>query len=67
MPGLEDAERIIAGLGAQRGDTAVTGLIPALSCRSCRPNPPFAELVRLSPTSIADGIRDELRRRTLGK
>jgi hypothetical protein len=28
-------------------DAAVTSLIPALSCRSCRPNAPFAELVRL--------------------
>ena len=28
--------------------------IPSLSCRSCRPNAPFAELVRLSRTSIAD-------------
>ena len=39
--------------------TAVTGLIPALSCRSGRPNPPFAELVLLSPMSIADEIREE--------
>jgi hypothetical protein len=30
-------------------DAAVTSLIPWLSCRSCRPNAPFAELVRLSP------------------
>ena len=29
-------------------DAAVTSLIPALSCRSCRPNAPFAELVQLS-------------------
>jgi hypothetical protein len=29
-------------------DAAVTSLVPALSCRSCRPNAPFAELVRLS-------------------
>jgi hypothetical protein len=28
--------------------SAVTSLIPALSCRSRRPNAPFAELVRLS-------------------
>jgi hypothetical protein len=28
-------------------DAAVTSLIPSLSCRSCRPNAPFAELVRL--------------------
>jgi hypothetical protein len=42
-------------------DAAVTSLIPLLSCRSCRPNAPFAELVRLSRTSIADEIRDERR------
>jgi len=33
---------------------AVTALIPALSCRSCRPNAPFAELVCLSKSSVAD-------------
>jgi hypothetical protein len=38
-------------------DAAVTSLITALSCRSCRPNAPFAELVRLSRTSIADEMR----------
>jgi hypothetical protein len=48
-------------------DAAVTSLIPALSCRSCRPNAPFAELVRLSPTSIADEMREEHRRRVLGE
>jgi len=46
---------------------AVTSLIPALSCRSCRPNAPFAELVRLSGTSIADEMREEHRRRVLGE
>jgi hypothetical protein len=40
-------------------DAAVTSLIPVLSCRSCRPNAPFAELVRLSCTSIADELRAE--------
>jgi hypothetical protein len=34
-------------------DAAVTSLIPWLSCGSCRPNAPFAELVRLSKTSVA--------------
>jgi hypothetical protein len=34
----------------------VTSLIPALSCRSCRPDAPFAELVRLSKHSIADEL-----------
>jgi hypothetical protein len=27
-----------------------------LSCRSCRPHAPFAELLRLSKTSIADEV-----------
>jgi hypothetical protein len=47
-------------------DAAVTSLIPAQSCRSCRPNSPFAELVRLSRTSIADEMRIEHTRRVLG-
>jgi hypothetical protein len=47
-------------------DAAVSGLIPALSCRSRRPNAPFPELVRLSRTSIADEMREEHRRRALG-
>jgi hypothetical protein len=48
-------------------DAAVSSLIPALSCRSCRPNTPFAELVRLSRTSISDEMREEHRRRVLGE
>ena len=48
-------------------DAAITSLVPALSCRSCRPNAPFAELVRLSPKSIADEMREEHTRRVLGK
>jgi hypothetical protein len=44
-------------------DAAVTSLIPSLSCRSCRPHAPFAELVRLSRTSIADELRAERTRR----
>ena len=48
-------------------DAAVTSLIPALSCRSCQPNAPFAELVRLSRTSIADEMHEEHRRRVLGE
>ena len=32
-----------------------------------RPNAPFAELVRLSRTSIADEMREEHRRRVLGE
>jgi hypothetical protein len=48
-------------------NAAVASLIPALSCRSCRPNAPFAELVRLSRTSIADEMREEHRWRVLGE
>jgi hypothetical protein len=33
---------------------AVTALTPTLSCRSCRPNAPFAELVCLSKSSAAE-------------
>lgn len=47
-------------------DAAVTSLIPSLSCRSWRANARFAELVRLLPTSIADEIHEERRRRMLG-
>jgi hypothetical protein len=47
---------------------ALTTLIPALSCRSCRPlHAPFAELVRLSDKSVADGLREEHTRRVLGE
>jgi hypothetical protein len=48
-------------------DAAVTSLIPALSCRSCRPHAPFAELDCLSRTSIADEMRIEHTRRVLGE
>ncbi len=48
-------------------DAAVTSLIPDLSCRFCRPNAPFAELVRLSRTSVADEMRIEHTRRIFGE
>ena len=38
---------------------AVTALTPALSCRSCRPNAPFAELVCLSKSSVAEEYYEE--------
>jgi hypothetical protein len=41
-------------------------LIPALSCRSCRPHAPFAELIRLSDKSIADELHEQHTRRALG-
>jgi hypothetical protein len=45
---------------------AVTSLIPALPCRGCRPNAPFAKLVRLSKTDIAEEMRGEHRRQVMG-
>jgi hypothetical protein len=48
-------------------NTMITGLIPALSCRNCRPHAPFAELLKLSPRSIADEMRYEHRKRVLGE
>jgi hypothetical protein len=46
---------------------AITSRIPWLSCRSCRPHAPFAELVRLSPLSLADDMHEEHRRRVLSE
>jgi hypothetical protein len=47
-------------------EAAMTSLVPSLSCHSCRPHPPFAELVKLSKTSIADEMRMAPTRRVLG-
>ena len=33
---------------------AATALTPALSCRSCRPNAPFADLIGLTKSSVAE-------------
>jgi hypothetical protein len=46
---------------------AITSLIPALSCRSCRPNAPFAELLRLSRLSVTDEWNAERGRAVLGE
>jgi hypothetical protein len=48
-------------------DAAITSLVPWLSCRSCRPHAPFAELVRLSSASIADEMHEARRRRASGE
>lgn len=48
-------------------NAAVTSLIPALSCRSCRPNAPFAELVKLSPISVADDLNVLHNRTVIGE
>jgi hypothetical protein len=41
------------------------GALPG-RCRDYRPRAPFAELVKLSPTSIAGELREDHRRRVLG-
>jgi len=46
--------------------SAISSLIPALSCRSCRPHAPFAEFVRLSDKSVADELYEQHTRRALG-
>jgi hypothetical protein len=46
---------------------AVTALTPSLSCRSCRPNAPFAELVCLSRLSVTDEWNVERGRAALGE
>jgi hypothetical protein len=51
----------------RHADGAISSLIPAVSCRSRRPHAPFAELVRLSRTSIADEMRIEHTRQVLGE
>jgi hypothetical protein len=48
-------------------NAAVTALIPALSCRSCRPDAPFAELLKLSPLTIADEFRAARAERVQGE
>jgi len=47
-------------------DATVTSLIPALSCRACRPNAPFAELLRLAPHSVADELNVSRARERIG-
>ena len=48
-------------------DAAVTSLIPSLSCRSCRPHAPFAQLVRLAQRSIADELNVSRTRTVIGE
>ena len=74
---LEDAGCLVAAWNERQAKrlrnldrhpwSALTSLIPALSCRACRPHAPFAQLVRLSRTSIADELREEHTRRVLGE
>jgi hypothetical protein len=66
LPGVPDYQRHRPAPARSHHDAAITSLIPALSCRSCRPNAPFAEVVRLSRKSVADEMREEHQQRVLG-
>ena len=66
-PACRTASAIDLRLLDRHRDAAVTSLILMLSCRSCRSNAPFAELVRLSRTSIADEMWIEHIPRVLGE
>jgi hypothetical protein len=48
-------------------DAAITSLIPSLSCRSCRPNAPFAELLQLCRSSVADELNVSRTREVIGE
>lgn len=58
-PACRTTQSIDLRLLDRRPDAAITSLIPSLSCPSCRPNAPFAELVRLSQSSVAEEIYAE--------
>lgn len=64
-PGCRTTQSIDLRRLDRHPDATVTSLIPSLSCRTCRPNAPFAELVKLSQTSIAAEVYKENRRKVL--
>jgi hypothetical protein len=64
---LEDAERLIGAWNERQAKRVPMIFSPTIGAAICRPNAPFAELVRLSWTSIADEMREEHRRRVLGE
>jgi hypothetical protein len=66
-PGCRTIQAIDLHTLDRHHDAAVTSLIPALSCRSCRPNAPFAELLRVSQLSVADEMREKRMAPVLGK
>lgn len=47
-PGCRQLKQVDLRALDRHPQTTLYGLIPKLSCRSCRPSPPFAVLVRLS-------------------
>jgi hypothetical protein len=55
-PGCRTTQSVDLRTIDRHRDAMVSSVIPALSCRSCRPNAPFAELLRLSQHSVADEL-----------
>jgi len=47
-PGCRQLKQIDLRALDRHAQTTLYGLIPMLSCRSCQPSPPFAQLLRLS-------------------
>ena|SRR5688572_17272873 len=47
-PGCRQLKQVDLHTLDRHPQTSLYGLIPALSCRSCQPSPPFAQLVKLS-------------------
>jgi hypothetical protein len=52
--GVRPAAALAKSTCGRSCSATVTALTPSLSCRSCRPNAPFAELVCLSKSSVAE-------------
>lgn len=46
-PGCRKLKQVDLGKLDRHERTTLHGLIPFLSCRNCRPSPPFAKLVKL--------------------
>lgn len=55
-PGCRATQAIDLRTLDRHRDTMLTSLIPALSCRSCRPHAQFAALVGVSAESMADAL-----------
>jgi hypothetical protein len=47
-PGCQQLKQMDLRTLDRHPQTSLYGLIPALSCKSCQPSPPFAQLVKLS-------------------
>jgi hypothetical protein len=66
-PACRTANAIDLRMVDRHRDASVTALIPSLSCRACRPNAPFVQLVKLSQTSVADELNVSRTRTVIGE